>query len=556
MRRTRFALVAFLAAVMAALMSASLAAAQDPVAGDFEKVTLDDDTQNPMELDVAPDGRVFYIERDGRVQIWSPVTQQTVDRRARSRSRRARRTACSASSWRPTSTPAGRVYLCYSQLPDSSEHAGRLALQGQRQLARHAAPSSASSPGSTRPPSAATPPARCTSTAPATSTSRPATTRTRSPPTASRRSTSGPAASSGTPSARRRNTNDLNGKIMRITPLGEPDRHARRRHHVHDPGRQPVRGRHGEDAARDLRHGLPQPVPVHGRPGDGLGPDGRLRPGRRLDGRRTAARRAASSSTRSRRPATTAGPTASARTSPYNDYDFATGQSGPKFNCATPVNNSPNNTGLTNLPPAGPRRRGRATPRPTRGSRGSAPAAPRWAARATTTTRATRSPTKFPAFYDDKWFIAEWNNGWIKTATLDATARRRRPVPVPRRGRCNARSPAPGCYKRPMDFDFGPDGSLYVIEWGSGFGGNNADSGIYRIDYTRRRPPAGRARRRATPDNGPAPLDGAVLQRGLERPRGHDAHLRVGLRQQRHRPTRRRPTRPTRTRRPATTPPS
>ena len=39
---------------------------------------------------------------------------------------------------------------------------------------------------------------------------------------------------------------------------------------------------------------------------------------------------------------------------PYNDYDFATGTSGPKFNCAAPVNNSPNNTGLTNLPPAKP----------------------------------------------------------------------------------------------------------------------------------------------------------------------------------------------------------
>ncbi len=28
--------------------------------------------------------------------------------------------------------------------------------------------------------------------------------------------------------------------------------------------------------------------------------------------------------------------------------------SGPQFNCANPVNNSPNNTGLTNLPPAQP----------------------------------------------------------------------------------------------------------------------------------------------------------------------------------------------------------
>ena len=38
-------------------------------------------------------------------------------------------------------------------------------------------------------------------------------------------------------------------------------------------------------------------------------------------------------------------------------------------------------------------------------------------------------------------------------------------------------------YKRPMDLDFGPDGALYVIEWGSGFNGNNADSGVYRVDY-------------------------------------------------------------------------
>ena len=35
---------------------------------------------------------------------------------------------------------------------------------------------------------------------------------------------------------------------------------------------------------------------------------------------------------------------------PYNDYDFATGVSGEPFDCANPVNESPNNTGLTELP--------------------------------------------------------------------------------------------------------------------------------------------------------------------------------------------------------------
>ena len=27
------------------------------------------------------------------------------------------------------------------------------------------------------------------------------------------------------------------------------------------------------------------------------------------------------------------------------------------------------------------------------------------------------STTKFPRFYDGQWFIGEWNNDWIKTAT-------------------------------------------------------------------------------------------------------------------------------------------
>ena len=84
------------------------------------------------------------------------------------------------------------------------------------------------------------------------------------------------------------------------------------------------------------------------------------------------------------------------------------------------------------------------------------------------------SDRKFPAFYDNKWFIAEWNNGWIKTANLGRD----------RRDDQGRQSFALGTgYKRPMDLDFGPDGALYVIEWGSGFSGDNADSGVYRIDY-------------------------------------------------------------------------
>ncbi len=38
----------------------------------FEKVTLDDNTSNPMMLDVAKDGRVFYIDRLGDFRIIKP----------------------------------------------------------------------------------------------------------------------------------------------------------------------------------------------------------------------------------------------------------------------------------------------------------------------------------------------------------------------------------------------------------------------------------------------------------------------------------------------------
>ena len=33
--------------------------------------------------------------------------------------------------------------------------------------------------------------------------------------------------------------------------------------------------------------------------------------------------------------------------------------------------------------------------------------------------------------------------------------------------------------------EFGPDGSLYVLEWGTQSNGGNADSGLYRIQYSK-----------------------------------------------------------------------
>src|SRR3954463_13699767 len=92
--------------------------AQAPTASDFQKVTLDDNTQNPMELDVAPDGRVFYIERDGRLQIWKPNTQQTVTAGTIPVTR-SQENGLLGLQLAPDVDTSKWVYLFYSQLPDS-----------------------------------------------------------------------------------------------------------------------------------------------------------------------------------------------------------------------------------------------------------------------------------------------------------------------------------------------------------------------------------------------------------------------------------------------------
>src|SRR5690606_18993408 len=79
-------------------------------------------------------------------------------------------------------------------------------------------------------------------------------------------------------------------------------------------------------------------------------------------------------------------------------------------------------------------------------------------------------------------------------------------------------------FDRPMDFDFGPDGSLYVVDWGSGFGGNNDTSGVYRVDYVEGDPtPIAQASADVT--NGLAPLTVQFSSEGTRHPAGEPLTL-------------------------------
>ena len=191
---------AALAVVLACLLWSTAAWAQQPGAGDFQKVTLDDNTQNPMELDIAPDGRVFYIERDGRLMIWKPNTQQTVTAGTVPVTR-SQENGLLGLTLAPDFAFSKWVYLFYSQLPDNTntQVVARFKVNGDTlDLASEQKVLTFTHQRG----SAATRAARCTSAPTAACSSPPATTPTRSTRAATTRSTSAPAARPGTPSAR------------------------------------------------------------------------------------------------------------------------------------------------------------------------------------------------------------------------------------------------------------------------------------------------------------------------------------------------------------------
>ncbi|SDZ24525.1 Glucose/arabinose dehydrogenase, beta-propeller fold [Micromonospora pattaloongensis] len=192
---------------------------------------------------------------------------------------------------------------------------------------------------------------------------------------------------------------------------------------------------------------------------------------------------------------------------PFNDVDFATGTSGAKFDCAAPKNDSPRNTGKRDLPAAQPAwiaYDGASVPEFGDGSE-SPMGGPvyrydpnlKW-------------DTKFPAYFDGTFFAAEWGRGWIKNITLDE------------QGRPLAINPFAEQVVRPMDIEFGPDGSLYVLDYGSGYFGGAPDSALYRIDYVKgKRSPVAVAT--GTPTSGAAPLTVTFSSAGTRDPDPGDA---------------------------------
>ncbi|MEU6159254.1 lectin [Streptomyces sp. NPDC047130] len=151
----------------------------------------------------------------------------------------------------------------------------------------------------------------------------------------------------------------------------------------------------------------------------------------------------------------------------YTDYNFATGASGAKFDCAAPRNNSPRNTGLTDLPPAKPAwipYNGTSVPEFGGGSE-SPMGGPVYRYDA-----GSASEVKFPEEYDGDFFAGEFGRRWIKRIETGG-------------GTVQSVNPFPWTGTQVMDMAFGPDGALYVLDYGTGYFSGDANSALYRIEH-------------------------------------------------------------------------
>ncbi|MBO0880623.1 MAG: PQQ-dependent sugar dehydrogenase, partial [Mycobacterium sp.] len=458
----------------------------------FQKVLLEGgDLTQPMRIAVAPDGRVIYIERDGRVKVWDPKTQDSIVA-GTVPVRVVGELGLVGLALAPDFETTGHIYLHFSRpdwdtsfmarvsrftlSPDNvldlksetpiidiqhpkgvggGHSAGDLLMTEHGQLFISTGDNtdccaSRGFPGTDERPGHATGDAQRTAA----------------------------------------NTNDLNGKVLRIVPKKDGG-------YTIPPGNLFPENKDVNDKTRPEIYamGLRNPFTL----GDydektgalwmaDYGPDAiQADPQRGPAGHVRVFLMTG--------PGNYGWPYCTMNNVPYNDWNYVDDKPGPWFDCAHPVNDSPNNTGLVNLPPIKPATiyytYEKGEPSFPQLFGGGAMAGPMYHFDKT-----NPSKTKFPEWFDGRRFFYDWTTNWVQTTNFDKT------LTVPQ----DMSEFLPDLdFSKPMDMAFGPDGSLYVLEYGNGWGSSNDDAGLYRIDYVEgNRVPLVKAK--ASADSGPLPL--------------------------------------------------
>ena len=117
--------------------------------------------------------------------------------------------------------------------------------------------------------------------------------------------------------------------------------------------------------------------------------------------------------------------------------------------------------------------------------------------------------TAFPAHYEGSYFMTEMSRGWIKEVRMDAE------------GNIASINDFMSGFVAPGDMEFGPDGSMYVLEYGTGFFSGSPQTKLVRIDYAiNGSAPVARASADVT--EGAAPLAVQFSSDGTSDPDGDD----------------------------------
>ncbi|AEI51939.1 PQQ-dependent sugar dehydrogenase [Runella slithyformis] len=159
---------------------------------------------------------------------------------------------------------------------------------------------------------------------------------------------------------------------------------------------------------------------------------------------------------------------------PYYRYDFDAKKSGELFDAQKPVNFSGNNTGLKELPPAQsafiwyPYADSPEFPELGTGGR-NAMGGPVYYY-----DDHERFEGKFPRYFDKKLFVYDWMRGWVFTVKMKENGdleKLERFLPETE-------------FNHPVDMAFSKKGELYMLEYGTYWRAKNTDARLVRIEYS------------------------------------------------------------------------
>ena len=260
------------------------------------------------------------------------------------------------------------------------------------------------------------------------------------------------------------NTNDLRGKILKIKPLDDgtytipkgnlfPEGTPNARPEIYVMGcRNPYR------IAVDKRSGYVywgDVGPDAGKANKDRGPDGIVE------------------FNQGRKPGFYGWPIFTGNNFAYNHYDFAAKKSGEKYDAKKPINDSPNNTGLKELPPATPAwiwyGYGASKEFPWVQTGGANPmAGPIYYA-----DDYPDNKEKLPKYLDGKFLAYEWMRDWIYLVSMDKQGNYLGAEPF---------MPSTKFY-HPMDMAMASDGTLFVLDYGMQWFAQNEEATLSRITF-------------------------------------------------------------------------